>query len=57
MLTVGDTARYLGVTAGSVAKLIQSGKLRQVTMAPTFSDEKPSKRIPAKDVLALTKES
>jgi excisionase family DNA binding protein len=57
MLTVRETARYLGISTGSLDKLIKAGKLRLFTIAPTYCDERPSKRIPAKDVLALTQGS
>jgi len=53
VLTINDAATYLGLSRYGVEKLINAGKLRLFTIAPTYRDEKPSKRIAAKDVLAL----
>lgn len=53
VLAINDAARYLGLSRYGVANLIKAGKLRLFTIAPTYRDEKPSQRIPAKDVLAL----
>ena len=53
VLTINDAARYLGLSRSGVEKLITAGKLRLFTIAPTYRDEKPAKRIPAKDVVGL----
>lgn len=53
VLTINDAARYLGLSRSGVEKLITAGKLRLFTIAPTYRDEKPAKRIPAKDVAGL----
>jgi len=53
VLTINDTAKYLGLSRYGVEKLIVAGKLRLFTIAPTYRDDKPQKRIPAKDVLAM----
>jgi excisionase family DNA binding protein len=53
VLTINDAARYLGLSRSGVEKLITAGKLRLFTIAPTYRDEKPAKRIPAKDVASL----
>ncbi len=53
VLAVNDAARYLGLTRAGVEKLIKSAKLRLFTIAPTYRDQKPSQRIPAKDVASL----
>jgi excisionase family DNA binding protein len=53
VLTINDAARYLGLSRSGVEKLVKAGKLRLFTIAPTYRDEKPTKRIPAKDVVAL----
>lgn len=53
VLAINHAARYLGLSRYGVDKLIKSGKLRLFTIAPTYRDEKPSQRIPAKDVAAL----
>ena len=53
VLTINDAASYLGLSRYGVEKLINAGKLRLFTIAPTYRDEKPSKRIPAQDVLGL----
>ena len=53
VLTINDAARYLGLSRSGVEKLIAAGKLRLFTIAPTYRDEKPTKRIPAKDVAGL----
>lgn len=52
-LSIGETARYLGLSRYAVANLVKSGKLRVFTVAPTYRDEKAQERIPAKDILAL----
>jgi len=52
-LTINEAARYLGLSRSGVKKLITAGKLRLFTIAPTYRDEKPAKRIPAKDVASL----
>jgi len=52
-LTVNDTAKYLGLSRYGVEKLVKAGRLRLYTISPTYRDDKPEKRIPAKDVLAL----
>jgi excisionase family DNA binding protein len=52
-LTMNDAARYLGLSRSGVEKLITAGKLRLFTIAPTYRDEKPAKRIPAKDIAGL----
>lgn len=54
VLAINDVATYLGLSRYGVEKLIRAGKLRLFTIAPTYRDEKPSQRIPAKDVTALT---
>lgn len=54
VLTLNDAARYLGLSRSGVEKLVKAGKLRLFTIAPTYRDEKPAKRIPAKDVAGLT---
>jgi hypothetical protein len=54
VLTINDAARYLGLSRSGVARLVKAGKLRLFTIAPTYRDEKPAKRIPAKDVAGLT---
>jgi len=54
VLAIKDAATYLGLSRYGVEKLIKTGKLRLFTIAPTFRDEKPSQRIPAKDVAAIT---
>ena len=53
VLTINDAARYLGLSRSGVEKLVKAGKLRLFTIAPTYRDEKPAKRIPAKDVAGL----
>ena len=53
VLTINDAARYLGLSRYGVEKLINAAKLRLFTIAPTYRDEKPAKRIPANDVAAL----
>lgn len=53
VLTINDAARYLGLSRSGVEKLVKAGKLRLFTIAPTYRDEKPAKRIPAKDVANL----
>ncbi len=53
VLGVDDAARYLGLTRYGIEKLIKAGKLRLFTIAPMYRDEKPQKRIPAADILAL----
>jgi excisionase family DNA binding protein len=53
VLTINDAARYLGLSRYGVERLIKAGKLRLVTIAPTYRTEKPAMRIPAKDVVAL----
>ena len=53
-LTVNDTAKYLGISRYGVEKLVKAGRLRLYTISPTYRDDKPEKRIPAKDVLALS---
>jgi excisionase family DNA binding protein len=53
VLTINDAARYLGLSRSGVEKLVKAGKLRLFTIAPTYRDEKPVKRIPATDVDAL----
>ena len=53
VLAINDAAAYLGLSRYGVEKLIKAGKLRLFTIAPTYRDEKPSHRIPAKDVAAL----
>ena len=52
-LTIRDTAKYLGLSRYGVEKLVKAGRLRLFTISPTYRDDKPEKRIPAKDVLAL----
>jgi excisionase family DNA binding protein len=52
-LTVSDTAKYLGLSRYGVEKLVKTGRLRLFTISSTYRDDKPEKRIPAKDVLAL----
>jgi len=52
VLTINDAATYLGLSRSGVEKLITAGKLRLFTIAPTYRDEKPAKRIPAKMLLA-----
>ncbi|HLQ15311.1 MAG TPA: helix-turn-helix domain-containing protein [Candidatus Eisenbacteria bacterium] len=52
-LTINDAARYLGLSRSGVEKLIKVGKLRLFTIAPTYRDDKPAKRIPANDVAGL----
>jgi hypothetical protein len=54
VLAINDVATYLGLSRYGVEKLIRAGKLRLFTIAPTYRDDKPSQRIPAKDVTALT---
>jgi len=54
VLTVNDTAKYLGLSRYGVEKLIAAGKLRRFTIAPMYRDQKSETRIPAKDILALT---
>lgn len=54
VLAINDAATYLGLSRYAVEKLVKAGKLRLFTIAPTYSDEKPSQRIPAKDVAALS---
>ena len=54
VLTINDTAKYLGLSRYGVEKLIGAGKLRRFTIAPMYRDQKPETRIPAKDILALT---
>jgi excisionase family DNA binding protein len=53
VLTINDAASCLGLSRYGVEKLINAGKLRLFTIAPTYRDEKPAKRIPAKDVAEL----
>ncbi len=53
VLTINDAARYLGLSRSGVEKLVKAGKLRLFTIAPTYRDEKPAKRIPAIDVVGL----
>jgi excisionase family DNA binding protein len=53
VLTINDTARYLGLSRYGVEKLVRAGKLRLFTIAPMYRDQKPETRIPAKDILAL----
>jgi len=53
VLTLDGAARYLGLSRRGVDQLIKAGKLRLFTIAPMYRDEKPTKRIPAKDVLTL----
>lgn len=53
VLTINDAARYLGLSRSGVEKLVKAGKLRLFTIAPTYRDEKPATRIPAKDVAGL----
>jgi excisionase family DNA binding protein len=53
VLTINDAARYLGLSRSGVEKLVKAGKLRLFTIAPTYRDEKPANRIPAKDVAGL----
>jgi excisionase family DNA binding protein len=53
VLAINDAARYLGLSRYATDKLIQAGKLRLFTIAPAYRDQKPSQRIPAKDVAAL----
>ncbi len=53
VLTLDGAARYLGLSRHGVDQLIKERKLRLFTIAPMYRDEKPAKRIPAKDVLAL----
>ena len=53
VLTINHTARYLGLSRYGVEKLIAAGKLRLFTIAPMYRDDKPQKRIPAKDVVAI----
>ncbi len=53
VLTINDAASYLGLSRYGVEKLINAAKLRLFTIAPTYRDEKPAKRLPAKDVAGL----
>lgn len=53
VLTINDTAKYLGLSRYGVEKLVRAGKLRLFTIAPLYRDQKPETRIPAKDILAL----
>ena len=52
-LSINDTARYLGLSRYGVEKLVRQGKLRLFTPEPIYRDDKPEKRIPAIDILAL----
>jgi hypothetical protein len=52
-LSINDTARYLGLSRYGVEKLVREGKLRLFTPEPIYRDDKPEKRIPAMDILAL----
>ncbi|TAN33663.1 DNA-binding protein [bacterium] len=54
LLTINDAAKYLGLSRYGVEKLVKAGKLRRLTIAPMYRDQKPETRIPAKDILALT---
>ena len=53
VLAINDAARYLGISRYATEKLISAGKLRLFTIASAYRDQKPSQRIPAKDVAAL----
>ena len=53
-MTINDAAKYLGLSRYGVEKLVKAGKLRRLTIAPMYRDQKPETRIPAKDILALT---
>ena len=52
-LSINDTARYLGLSRYGVEKLVRDSKLRLFTPEPIYRDDKPEKRIPAVDILAL----
>jgi excisionase family DNA binding protein len=52
-LSINDTARFLGLSRYGIEKLVRDGKLRLFTPEPIYRDDKPEKRIPAKDILAL----
>jgi len=52
-LTIKEAAMYLGLSRYGIEKLISDGKLRLFTAEPTYTNEKPSKLIPAKDLVAL----
>jgi len=54
LLTINDAAKYLGLSRYGVEKLVKAGKLRRLTIAPMYRDQKPETRVPAKDILALT---
>ena len=53
VLTINEAAQYLGLSRYGVKKLIASGRLRLFNTAPANRGDKPSQRIPAKDVLLL----
>ena len=54
VLTINDTAKYLGLSRYGVEKLVRAGKLRRFAIAPAYRDQKPETRRAAKDILALT---
>jgi excisionase family DNA binding protein len=57
VLTLDGAAKYLGLSRHALDQLIKAGKLRLITIAPLYRNEKPAQRIPARDVLVLAQGS
>lgn len=46
VLSINDSARYLGISRKAVLGLVERGQLRLLTITPAYASEKPVERIP-----------
>jgi excisionase family DNA binding protein len=51
VLTIDEAAEYLGVSRHAINKLIGNGRLRLMAIAPSYTGDKPKRRIRASDLL------